>query len=53
MDDAAQLTELQRTFGITALGSGDPIAGFNLLATLACTLAHLAPDNGTVGSLFR
>eukprot|EP00903_Cladosiphon_okamuranus_P004179 g4177.t1 len=48
MDDAAELATLQKNFGVTALGSGDPIVGFNLLATMACTLAHLAPDNGTV-----
>lgn len=48
MDDAAELAALQKIFDVTGLGSGDPIVGFNLLATMACTLAHLAPDDGTV-----
>lgn len=48
MDDAVELAGLQKNFGVNSLGNGDPIVGFNLLATMACTLAHLAPDNGTV-----
>jgi hypothetical protein len=48
MDDAAELAALQKSFDVTALGSGDPIVGFNLLATMACTLSHLAPDDGAV-----
>jgi hypothetical protein len=46
--DAVELAALQKNFDVTALGSGDPIVGFNLLATMACTLAHLAPDDGAV-----
>jgi len=48
MDDAAELAALQKSFEVTALGSGDPIVGFNLLAIMACTLSHLAPDDGAV-----
>lgn len=48
MDDSAELTLLQKRFRVTALGGGDPIVGFNLLASMACTLANLAPDDGTV-----
>jgi hypothetical protein len=48
MDDAVELAALQKNFDVTALGSGDPIVGFNLLATMACTLAHLAPDDAAV-----
>jgi hypothetical protein len=48
MDDAAELAALQKNFDVTALGCGEPIVGFNLLACMACTLAHLAPDDGTV-----
>jgi hypothetical protein len=48
IDDATELAALQKSLGVTALGSGDPIVGFNLLASMACTLAHLAPDDGTV-----
>lgn len=48
MDDSAPLAALQRNLGVTDLGNGDPVVGFNLLATMACTLAHLAPDDGSV-----
>lgn len=48
MDAAAELAALQENFDVTGLGSGDPIVGFNLLASMACTLAHLAPDDGAV-----
>jgi hypothetical protein len=47
-DEAAALSALQHTFDVTALGSGDPVVGFNLLAAQACTLANLAPDDGSV-----
>lgn len=48
MNDTAELTALQKMFPVTALGGGDPIVGFNLLASMACTLANLAPNDGTV-----
>lgn len=48
MDDEAELIALQNTFDVTGLGGGDRIVGFNLLASMACTLANLAPDDGTV-----
>ena len=48
MDDAVELAALQKNLDVTALGSGDPIVGFNLLTTMACTLSHLAPDDGAV-----
>jgi hypothetical protein len=47
-DEASELSALQDTFDVTALGSGDPVVGFNVLAAQACTLANLAPDDGTV-----
>lgn len=46
MDDTAELAKLLEHFDVTSLGDGDPTAGFNLLACMACTLAQLAPDNG-------
>ena len=48
MEDASQLTNLLRHFDVTALGRGDSTGGLNLLATMACTLANLARDDGTV-----
>jgi hypothetical protein len=48
MDDVDELTTLLRSLDVTALGSGDPAVGVNLLACMACTLANLAPDDGTV-----
>lgn len=48
MDDAVKLAKLSKGMDLTALGSGDPNVGFNLLACMACTLANLAPDDGTV-----
>ncbi|RYG95965.1 MAG: hypothetical protein EON58_13100, partial [Alphaproteobacteria bacterium] len=48
MDDATELALLQKNLDVIELGDGDPIAGFNLLASMACTLAHLAPDDGVV-----
>ena len=47
-DEASALAALQETFDVTALGSGDPVVGFNVLAAMACTLANLAPDDGSV-----
>ncbi len=47
-DEASALSTLQDTFDVTALGSGDPVVGFNVLAAKACTLANLAPDDGSV-----
>jgi hypothetical protein len=48
MDDTAELASLLKNLDVTTLGSGDPIMGFNLLASMACTLANLAPDDGAV-----
>ena len=47
-DEASELSALQDTFDVTALGSGDPVVGFNVLAAKACTLANMAPDDGSV-----
>lgn len=47
-DEAAALSALQHSFDVTALGSGDPVVGFNVLGAFACTLANLAPDDGSV-----
>jgi len=47
-EEAAELALLQQQLGVTDLGDGDPIAGFNLLAAMACTLANVAPDDGSV-----
>lgn len=46
--DTAELATLLDSLDVTALGSGDPIVGVNLLACMACTLANLAPDDGAV-----
>jgi hypothetical protein len=43
-----ELTPLLRNFQVAALGGGDPTAGCNLLAAMACTLANLAPDDGSI-----
>jgi hypothetical protein len=43
-----ELTPLIKGFQVTALGGGDPTAGCNLLAAMACTLANLAPDDGSI-----
>jgi hypothetical protein len=43
-----ELTPLLKHFQVAALGGGDPTAGCNLLATMACTLANLAPDDGSI-----
>jgi hypothetical protein len=48
MDDAFELARLVESLDVPAMGSGDPIAGVNLLACMACTLANLAPDDGSV-----
>lgn len=48
MDDAFELARLMESLDVPAMGSGDPIAGVNLLACMACTLANLAPDDGSV-----
>jgi len=47
-EEAAELALLQKQLGITDLGDGYPIAGFNLLAAMACTLANVAPDDGSI-----
>ena len=46
--DQNDLQELLTDFNAAALGRGDPAAGANLLAAMACTLANLAPADGTV-----
>jgi hypothetical protein len=46
--EGSGLAALQKTFGVTALGFGDPVVGFNVLGAMACTLANLAPDDGRV-----
>jgi len=43
-----ELTPLIKGFQVAALGGGDPTAGCNLLAAMACTLANLAPDDGSI-----
>lgn len=43
-----ELTPLLKNFQVAALGGGDPTAGCNLLAAMACTLANLAPDGGSL-----
>lgn len=48
MDNTAELATLLKNFDVTALGDGDPTAGFNLLVSMACTIAQIAPDDGTV-----
>lgn len=50
------LHELLTTFGAARLGEGDPVAGANLLATMACSIANIqrhgsglkAPDGETL-----
>ena len=45
----AYLNHFLSSFGATSLGEGDPVAGANLLATMACTLANIArPGSGVV-----
>ena len=46
--DQDDLQQLLTDFNAAALGYGDPAAGANLLAAMACTLANLAPADGTV-----
>lgn len=46
--EESDLHQFLTNFQVTALGQGDPIIGVNLLATMACTLSDLAPDDGTV-----
>lgn len=48
LNEASDLSALQKAFGVTALGFGDPVVGFNVLGAMACTLANVAPDDGTV-----
>jgi hypothetical protein len=43
-----ELTPLLKNFQVAALGGGDPTAGCNLLAAMACALANLAPDDGSI-----
>ena len=42
------LQSLFNIFNVAGLGQGDPIVGTNLLASMAVTLADLAPADGTV-----
>jgi hypothetical protein len=43
------LNHFLSTFDTTNLGEGDPVAGANLLAAVACTLANIArPGSGVV-----
>lgn len=48
MNDSVELAKLLKNLDVTALSNGDPIVGLNLLACMACTLAHIAPDDGAV-----
>jgi hypothetical protein len=48
MIETDELTPLLKKFQVAALGGGDPTAGCNLLAAMACTLANLAPDDGSI-----
>jgi hypothetical protein len=48
MDEAFELANLLQGLDVNSLGDGDPVVGVNLLACMACTLANLAPDDGTV-----
>lgn len=48
MDEAFELAKLLQGIDVISLGDGDPVVGVNLLACMACTLANLAPDDGTV-----
>jgi hypothetical protein len=48
MDEAVELANLLQGMDVNSLGDGDPVIGVNLLACMACTLANLAPDDGTV-----
>lgn len=43
-----ELSPLLKNFQLVALGGGDSTAGYNLLAAMACTLANLAPDDGSI-----
>ncbi|MCB1130486.1 MAG: hypothetical protein KDN05_05105 [Verrucomicrobiae bacterium] len=43
-----ELASLLNRFGVHGLGGGDPAAGANVLAAMACCLANLAADEGLV-----
>lgn len=43
--------DFHTVFDVHALGEGDPVAGTNLLATMACAIANVAPpDSGLLGN---
>jgi hypothetical protein len=46
--EQTDLHSLLNIFNVAGLGQGDPIVGTNLLASMACTLANLAPTDSTV-----
>jgi hypothetical protein len=47
-EESRHLRHLCTLFGVHALGDGDPVAGANTLAAMACVLANLAPADGTL-----
>ena len=52
MNDKEQtdLGTLLATFDAAGLGQGDPDAGTNVLAAMACTLANVSPPGCGIGS---
>lgn len=49
-DESDPLRHLLDAFHVRDLGEGDEVAGLNLLATMAITLANLAPADGTIAT---
>ena len=47
-NESNHLRQLLATFDASSLGEGDPNLGTNLLATMACVLADLAPADNTI-----
>jgi hypothetical protein len=47
-NEETNLLKLLDTFSAANLGAGDLNTGVNLLTAMACTLANVAPDDGTV-----
>lgn len=45
MDDAKALNELMTQYEVATLGGLNTTIGFNMLASMACTLANLAPND--------
>lgn len=48
MQDIKRLIQLQKNFCVSHLGGGDATVGFNVLTSMACTLANLMPADGLV-----